>query len=313
MKKIIFVTSIIILIPFLIVSIFINEEIEETDISLVTNQNVRVKRNELNRIDNIPFEEYIIGVVAGEMPVSFNIEALKAQAIAARNYAAKKIISNTNEEYDLIDTTDNQVYLDTEQLKESWKAKYTENINKIKEAVNDTKDEYLTYDNKIIDLFYFSTSNGKTEDVQNVFGSDAPYLKSVDSPWDANESSVFTDEKILTLKEFYNSLNLPYSDALEITDIEKTNSNRIAKLKINNQEFSGRQIYQLLKIRSTDFEITKDENSIIIKTKGFGHGVGMSQYGANGMAKEGYTYKDILTYYYQGTNIKKIKNFKNDV
>ncbi len=313
MKKIILVTTMIILIPFLIVSIFIKDEIKETEFSLVTNEEVRVKRDELNRIDTVPFEEYIVGVVAGEMPVSFDVEALKAQAVAARNYAAKKILSNTNEEYDLIDTTANQVYLDNNQLKESWKENYDANISKIREAVLSTSDEYLTYDDKIIDLFYFSTSNGKTEDVQNVFSSDAPYLTSVDSPWDENESSVFKDQKTFSLKNFYSLLNLPYSDNLEIKDIEKTNSNRVAKIKINNQEFTGRQIYQLLKIRSTDFEITQNNDNVVINTTGYGHGVGMSQYGANGMAKEGYSYQEILTHYYQGTNIKKIKNFKNSV
>ena len=114
MKKIIFITLAIILIPFLIVTLFVKEE--ETEFSLVTNQNVRIKRDKLNRIDTMPMEEYIVGVVAGEMPVSFNIEALKAQAIAARNYAIKKVIANKDKEYDLIDTTDNQVYLDIETL-----------------------------------------------------------------------------------------------------------------------------------------------------------------------------------------------------
>ena len=319
MKKIIFVTTIVILIPFLIVTFFTKDEIVnvvnnvKNNISLITTEDVRVKRSKLDRIDTIPFEEYIVGVVAGEMPVSFNSEALKAQAIAARNYAAKKILANTNQEYDLIDTTDNQVYYDIQQLKEKWNENYSENINKIREAVSETKAEYLTYNDEIIDLFYFSTSNGKTEDVQNVFNSDAPYLKSVESPWDENESSTFKSEKKFSLKEFYSLLNIPFNEKLEITDIEKTNSNRVSKLKINNQEFTGRQIYQLLKIRSTDFEIIQDNEDVIIKTVGYGHGVGMSQYGANGMAKEGYTYKDILTHYFQGTSIKKIKNFKNSV
>jgi len=162
-------------------------------------------------------------------------------------------------------------------------------------------------------LFYFSTSNGKTEDVQNVFNSDAPYLQSVDSPWDKEENSNYISYKTIDLDEFYKLLNLPYSDELIINNIEKTDSNRVSKLKINNVEFTGRNIYQLLSIRSTDFEITKKDTKITIKTTGFGHGVGMSQYGANGMAKEGYNYKEILTHYYQGTNIKKIENFQNNV
>ena len=311
MKKIIFITLAIILIPFLIVTLFVKEE--ETEFSLVTNQNVRIKRDKLNRIDTMPMEEYIVGVVAGEMPVSFNIEALKAQAIAARNYAIKKVIANKDKEYDLIDTTDNQVYLDIETLKNNWKSKYVENINKVRKAVYDTKEEYLLYDNKIIDLFYFSTSNGKTENVKNVFNVDVPYLTSVDSPWDEKENSGFYKEKDLSLEEFYKLLGLEYNENLEVKDIKKNESNRISEITINGKVFTGREIYELLKIRSTDFEIEKENETITIKTKGFGHGVGMSQYGANGMAKEGYNYKDILKYYYNDTKIKKIKNFENYV
>lgn len=311
MKKLIFITLTIILIPYLIVTIFIKEE--EIEFSLVTNQNVRIKRASLDRIDTIPMEDYIVGVVAGEMPVSFNIEALKAQAIAARNYAIKKVIANKDKEYDLIDTTDNQVYLDIENLKESWKNKYVENINKVRKAVYDTKEEYLVYDDKIIDLFYFSTSNGKTENASNVFKIDVPYLTSVESPWDEEETTKFNSEKEISLKDFYNLLGLEYNDNLEIKDIQKTESNRVSQITINGKIFTGREIYQLLKIRSTDFEIEQTDETLKIKTKGFGHGVGMSQYGANGMAKKGYNYEEILKHYYQGTELKKIKNFENNV
>jgi len=247
------------------------------------------------------------------MPVSFNLEALKAQAVAARNYAVKKVLYNKNKDYDLIDTTANQVYLDTDYLKESWKNKYIENINKIRKAVSDTKQEYLVYDDKVIDLFYFSTSNGKTENVENVFKTDVPYLKSVDSPWDEKESSVFNDTKTFQLNEFYDLLELEYSKDLIIKDIKKSESNRVLEININGTLFTGREIYKKLSIRSTDFEIRQIDNQICIRTKGFGHGVGMSQYGANGMAKQGYTYDQILTYYYQGTTLKKIKNFENNV
>lgn len=311
MKKMIFITLLIIFIPFLIVTLFVKEE--EIQFSLVTNQNVRVKRDKLDRIDTIPMEEYIVGVVAGEMPVSFNVEALKAQAIAARNYTIKKVNANKDQDYDLIDTTNNQVYLDIETLKNNWNDKYIENINKVRKAVYDTKEEYLVYNDEIIDLFYFSTSNGKTENVKNVFNMDAPYLISVDSPWDEKETTKFNSEKDISLNVFYELLGLEYKDNLEIKNIKKTESNRVSEITINGKVFTGREIYQLLKIRSTDFEISQNDNIIKIKTKGFGHGVGMSQYGANGMAKAGYTYDEILKYYYQGTEIKKIENFENNV
>ena len=303
MKKTILITILIIVIPFLIVSVFIKEK--EIDFNLVSRNTIRVKRDKTNKIDVLPLEEYIVGVVAGEMPVSFHIEALKAQAVAARNYAYKKMQSNSNQDYDVVDTTANQVYLDLDQLKDSWKNKYVENINKVRQAVSDTMDEYLVYNDEIISLFYFSTSNGKTEDALTVFNVDVPYLKSVDSPWDEKESSGFNSQKVFTIDEFCTLLSISCSTQPEIKDIIRDDSNRITDITINNKTFKGTEIYKLLKIRSTDFEIEQKENKIYFNTKGYGHGVGMSQYGANGMAKEGYTYDKILYHYYQGTSLKK--------
>jgi len=303
MKKTIIITVFIIFIPFLIVSVFINEK--EIDFNLVSETTIRVKRNEKNVIETIPFEEYIVGVVAGEMPVSFNIEALKAQSVAARNYAYKKMLNSTNEDYDVIDTTANQVYLDLEQLKDSWKTNYVTNINKVRQAVSSTVGEYLTYENNIIDVFYFSTSNGKTEDALTVFNVDVPYLKSVDSPWDEEENARFNYKATFTIDEFCTLLSINCTTPPEIKDIVRDTNNRVTDITINKKTFKGTEIYKLLKIRSTDFEIEQKDKEIIINTKGYGHGVGMSQYGANGMAKKGYNYKQILTHYYQGTTLKK--------
>ncbi len=299
----ILLTAVIIIIPFIVVSIFISEK--EIDFNLVSNKTIRVKRASKERIDIVPFEEYIVGVVAGEMPVSFHIEALKAQAVAARNYAYKKLESETKSDFDVIDTTANQVYLDLDDLKNSWKSKYVENINKIRQAVSETMGEYLTYNNEIISLFYFSTSNGETESAEMVFNIDVPYLKSVSSPWDKNEASGFNGTQVFTKEDMCKMLSIDCSKNLEINNINRASNNRVREITINNKTFKGTEIYKLLKLRSTDFEIEINEDKIIFKTKGYGHGVGMSQYGANGMAKEGYTYKDILTHYYQGTNIQK--------
>ena len=298
MKKTLIITGFIIFIPFLVVSIFI----KEIDFNLVSGTTIRVKREEKNMIETIPFEEYIVGVVAGEMPVSFNIEALKAQAVAARNYAYKKMLNSKDKDYDVIDTTANQVYLDLEQLKESWKTKY---INKIRQAVSETSDEYLTYNDNIIDVFYFSTSNGKTENALTVFNVDVPYLTSVDSPWDEKENAKFIFQTIFTVDEFCTLLSINCTTQPNIKNIIRDKNNRVTDITINEKTFKGTEIYKLLKIRSTDFEIEQKNNEIYLTTKGYGHGVGMSQYGANGMAKEGYNYKEILSHYYQGTTLKK--------
>lgn len=312
MKKIIISTVVLIGIPFLIVVLFNKQESEykekEIKLDYVSNVIIRVKRVNKNKLDSVRLEDYVVGVVAGEMPVSFEIEALKAQAVASRSYALKKINDNKNNSYDVVDTTSNQVYLDDNELKDKWQGNYVTYINKVREAVNSTSMEYLEYNGNIANTMFFSTSNGYTEDSQVVFSEDVPYLKSVDSEWDSEVNSNFYYSTTFSLDNFYNKLGLSYNKTLKVDVLSRSSSNRITKLKINDVEFTGRDIYNKLKIRSTDFSITQANDKVIIDTKGFGHGVGMSQYGALGMAKDGYNYKDILAHYYQGTNLKKIEN-----
>ena len=311
MKKLIIYTVVLVSIPFFIVIIFNKDkkdEIKEIKLKYMSNINIRVKRVNKDIIENVSLENYIEGVVAGEMPALFEIEALKAQAVASRSYALNKMIENVDNEYDVVDTTMNQVYLDEEQLKNKWSENYLEYINRIRQAINETSMEYLEYDNSPINAMFFSTSNGYTEDAQTVFKEDVPYLKSVDSFWDEQVSQSFIYETKIKLVEFYKMLNLNYNNNLNIKILEKSKSNRITKLKINNTEFTGKEIYQKLKLRSTDFTISKIDDEVIIITKGYGHGVGMSQYGAQGMAVNGYSYKDILSHYYTNTHLKKIND-----
>jgi stage II sporulation protein D len=274
---------------------------------LKTDITIRVKRTKKNIIEVIPLEEYVVGVLAGEMPISFHVEALKAQAIAARTYALKRIEYNKKNTYDVVDTVDHQVYLDLDYLKVAWKDKYIENINKLRKAVFETKDEVLVYNGKIIDALYFSTSNGYTENSENVFSFEVPYLRSVESNWDRTTSPAFNSTKQITLDEFYNKLGLPYSENFDFKVLSRAETNRILTLSVNGKVFNARELYVKLGLRSTDFEIEKKGNILTFFTKGYGHGVGMSQYGANGMAKEGYNYKEILLHYYYGVEIKKIK------
>lgn len=266
---------------------------------------IRVKRSD-ESIDEVPFEQYIIGVLAGEMPISFDMEALKAQAVASRSYVMKKMAYNKDNDYDVVDTVVNQVYLDTEYLKEAWKDNYVENINKLKTAVLETKGEYLEYNEEVVEAFFFSTSSGKTENSEDVFAIEAPYLRSVDSGWDEDVSPVFTSNNYFTLTEFCNKLSLTCSNELKINVLSTTSTGRIKQIKINNKIYTGDKIRELLSLRSTFFSICQNGTNITVTTKGYGHGVGMSQYGALGMAKQGYTYEEILKHYYQGVEIKKI-------
>ena len=308
MKKIILFTIILIFIPFFIVNIFGINEIEEIELKYINNINVRVKRLATNEIQIVPLEEYIVGVLAGEMPVYFELEALKAQAVASRSYVLKRLEYNKDSEYDVVDSVLNQVYLDDNYLKEAWGKDYVVNINKLRTAVNQTIDEYLEYDGEIIDALFFSTSNGYTEDASVVFNLELPYLKSVESKWDAQTSSVFNSQKTISLQEFYEKLGLEYKSELSFNVLERSDTNRIIKLEINGNMLNATDVYNKLGLRSTDFNLTQVGTNVVIDTKGYGHGVGMSQYGALGMAKEGYNYMQILEYYYSGAEIKKIQN-----
>lgn len=308
MKKIILFIVIIIFIPFVIVSFFKIDKKEEIKLNYESNTIIRVKRLSSGGIEYLPFEEYIVGVLAGEMPIYFEKEALKAQAVAARSYALKKIEYNKDNEYDVVDSVLNQVYLDNYYLKEAWGNKYVDNINKLREAVNDTSLEYLDYNGEVIDALFFSTSNGYTENSSLVFNIDLPYLQSVTSKWDSSTSSAFRSTKKISSSDFYSSLGLEKSNILNFKVLKRSSTNRILNLSINSTEFTGRELYDKLGLKSTDFSLKQDGDTIIIDTVGYGHGVGMSQYGAEGMALEGYSYKDILSHYYVGTSIKKLLN-----
>lgn len=298
MKKVLILTIITILIPTIIVNIFIKDE--EIKFEYSKNMTIRIKRSS-GKIEVIPFEQYIVGILAGEMSVSYPLEALKAQAVASRTYAMKKMAYNYKNEYDVTDDVNTQVYLDNEYLKSVWKDTYIDKINKLKKAVMETNGEYLTYNNEVIEAFFFSTSSGITENSKDVFGIYQPYLKSVSSSWDKsspvyNSSYYFNNSKILSLFNISDS-------SLNIKIINYNNTGSINKIKINNKTISGTEFRQKLGLRSTNCSINVNKTNTNINCKGYGHGVGMSQYGAVGMANSGYKYDDILKHYYQGVKI----------
>lgn len=257
-----------------------------------------LKDTSTGEIKNIELEDYIVGVVAGEMPASFNEEALKAQAIAARTYAMYKM-KNSNGTYDLVTDKTNQVYITEDKMKSLWQENFDYYFEKIKKAVYDTKDLIMTYNGDIILSLYFARSNGKTEDAIAVFGSNEEYLKSVESP----EESL-TSEVTISKDEFCNKLNIS-CDAINISNVLKSSSGRINSLNINGKTFKGTEIRTLFDLKSTDFDISIG-SEIKFVTKGYGHGVGMSQYGANKLAQNGKNYEEILKHYYQNINIEKI-------
>lgn len=257
-----------------------------------------LKDTSTGEIKNIELEDYIVGVVAGEMPASFNEEALKAQAIAARTHAMYKM-KNSNGTYDLVTDKTNQVYITEDKMKSLWQENFDYYFEKIKKAVYDTKDLIMTYNGDIILSLYFARSNGKTEDAIAVFGSNEEYLKSVESP-----EENLTSEVTISKDKFCNKLNIS-CDAINISNVLKSSSGRINSLNINGKTFKGTEIRTLFDLKSTDFDISIG-SEIKFVTKGYGHGVGMSQYGANKLAQNGKNYEEILKHYYQNINIEKI-------
>ena len=242
----------------------------------------------------LPLEDYVVGVVAAEMPASFELEALKAQAIAARTYVLQYLETNDK----IGSTSASQVYIDKNAMQAKWQTDFDKYFSKITKAVHSTEGLVIKYNNKLIKSYYYAMSNGYTENSQNVFNESIDYLVSVESKWDANNEK----EILLSKEEFCTKLALTCEN-ISITNIKRNESNRVTTLNINGQEFTGIAIRKLLNLRSTDFYISVNENNILIKTKGYGHGVGLSQYGANNMAKLGYHYDEILKYYYQNTEI----------
>ena len=265
---------------------------------------IEVKDAETGTVESKDLENYIIGVVAAEMPASFSYEALKAQAIASRTYAYYKMKKN-NGEYDVLADISDQAYITDEQMKEKWQNDYDIYYKKIKEAVIETENEIMTYNDEVIESFYFAMSNGYTEDVATVFNEDLPYLTSVESKWDNETLKNYEVNIQLSTDEFCNKLEIS-CNPLVINNQIYDETGRTTEITINSKKIIGTDFRKILGLRSTDFTIIIDNNIVNIKTKGYGHGVGMSQYGANGMAKEGYDCYEILKYYYQGIEIEKI-------
>lgn len=276
----------------------LNTSIEEPKSKTVLLSNYKDKSNPYS----LDMEEYIIGVVAGEMPASFNKEALKAQAIAARTYATYKMLNIPN--YILSTSVMDQVYITKEAMQKKWGTDFDYYYNRIKEAVLETKNQVLTYNGEVIIAYYFAISNGFTDDATVVFNENKDYLVSVSSSWDKNYQS-YASNATLSKTTFCNKLRIS-CNKITISNVKRSPNHYVREITINNTKFTGLEIFNKLNLKSTDFTITVEGNNILIKTYGFGHSVGMSQYGAEGMASSGYTYQEILSHYYKNTEITNI-------
>lgn len=273
-------------------------EMKDTPIS------VSVMRTSGDETEEVPIETYVARVVASEMPTNFEMEALKAQGLAARTYIVNYLLHQNDAQ--VTDAVDHQVYKNETELREQWGSDYHEKMSKLTEAVSATEGEILTYNDAPITAAYFSTANGYTENSEEYWDQELPYLRSVKSPWD-KESPKYLDQQIFKITEVEEALNVSIPDHSNIVmELSRTSSNRVDHLKIANEQFNGREVRDKLSLQSSDFTIKQNDDHLIFTTKGYGHGIGMSQYGANGMAEEGKTYEDIVNYYYKDIEIKKI-------
>ncbi|MNZ63742.1 Amidase enhancer precursor [compost metagenome] len=279
---------------------------------------VHVYLTKEKRIEKVPLEVYVRGVLAAEMPVEFELEALKAQAIAARTFIVRRLLKGDREGVpvqgaDVIDTALHQVYISERKLSELWNEDVRPaKLNKLNEAVNQTKGLIITYEGEPIQAAFFSTSNGYTENSEDYWQQELPYLRSVESPWDEEISPKYKETVVMKVSEFYRKLGLKNKDSSSsaIRIVEKTDGKRIGKIAIDGSVFTGREVREKLGLASSQFSWSFKDDSIFITTYGYGHGVGMSQWGANGMAKEGAAAADILNHYYSSTVVEQASKLR---
>lgn len=257
-------------------------------------------------IESIDLDNYVTSVILREMPATFAFEALKAQAVVARTYALKHIGAKKHAPGDLCTRSSccQGFYSLESYLSDGGKQS---NIERIQTAVVSTKNEVLLYDGKLIDATYFSCSGGKTEAAVAVWGADIPYLQSVESPGE-EVAKHYIDTATFTKKEFCQMLNIPEDKKLTIDYIKYTDGGGIDTISLSGKVFEGTTLRKKMNLNSTAVILSIVGNTVTITTKGNGHRVGMSQYGANAMAENGASYQDILMHYYCGTEISQYLN-----
>lgn len=254
-------------------------------------------------------DDYLWRVVAAEMPASFEPEALKAQAVCARTYTLWKMAAGSHgEEADICaNSSCCQAYIDPAEAADKWGDAAAEYTEKIAEAVAATDGQVLTYEGELIQAVFFSSSTYTTENAAAVWGNSLPYLVSVESPEgeevpNYRSTVTLTAEDVRALAQTAGA-TLPDDPAKWITGVSYTSSGRVAQLTFGNVTLSGGAARTLFSLRSTCFTVSQSGGTFIFSVTGYGHGVGMSQYGANAMAREGSTWQDIVTHYYTGVAV----------
>lgn len=311
-KKWIVLYFIILFLPFIVVLILgkVGFFEEKPTPELPKGYSVTLYRSESQETQLLPLKDYLWGVLAGEMPASYPKEALKAQVVASYSYLLHRkdsIQGHPDHDFGHIgDVCDNpahcKAYLSPADAAAKWGSDWLESSNEVlTEAVGSVLGTAVLYDGAPANTVFHSISGGKTESAEDVWGAEIPYLQVLDSSWD-RQAKEFESEVILSLEEFSQTLK---QEDCALGAATLTEGGSVGSIRIGNQTYSGRELRSLFGLRSTRFTITIQDEQVVFKVLGYGHQVGMSQHGAGVLAEKGYTYQEILAYYYPHTTLAK--------
>ncbi|NLO08925.1 MAG: stage II sporulation protein D [Clostridiales bacterium] len=319
MKKILYklvaVSILVLLLPFILTLIFSNKNsyysLETMDFHVYYEKSGIKKK--------LDFDEYLIGVVAANMPAGYHMEALKAQAVVSRTYALYNISLLSDENPGKKEFTTSELglsYIGLDEMEQYWGSdNYVQQFTKLENCVQGTKNEVLTYEDDIILPVFFGTGTGYTRNAKEAWGIDIPYLVSVSSKQDVTSIHYLRITEyepsmlIGILKQVYPSLDISEKSFFKDVSIEERDSTGyVTKVTIDNIPLSGEEFALILGLNSNHFYIEDYEGKVRIICTGVGHGVGLSQYGADAMAEEGYSYNEILTHYYTDVKLTRLNN-----
>lgn len=322
MKKLIFYFAFVIILIFTMPIIFTNQfkteevstkkTIDEEKFDYGEYTNIKLLHTDTGQVEEINLDEYLYGVVSSEMPATFDLEALKAQAVVARTYTIYQI--RNGKKHENADVCDSsfccQAWISKENRFARWEeGKQEEYWNKIVGAVNSTKGKFILYDGEPINALFHSNSGGTTELSINVWGGDFPYFKSVQTSGEQNYTSysseviISKDDLIKRMLEKYSGFKIDFANSNSIEVLGRYDSGRVSKIRVGNTELSGVEARSIFELKSANFDFEIIDDNIKFKVVGYGHGVGFSQCGSDTLAKNGRNYQEIIKYYYKDVEI----------
>lgn len=295
------------------------EKTSEVNYDYQKYKTIKLLHTDTGKVEELNIDEYLYGVVSSEMPASYEVEALKAQAVVARTYTIYQAMNNSGK-HENADICDNyaccQAWISKEERLAKWATEEAEsNWNKIVDAVNSTSGKIITYEGNPINAFFHANSGGVTESSLNIWGGvDYPYLKSVETAGEEGYTQ-YSSEVKLTKEELLNKIKEKYPDCvIDFTQqdcikiLEYTTSGRVKTIKFGNKEVAGTEARTLLGLKSTNFNVIIEGENVVFSVIGYGHGVGMSQTGADALAKSGSNYEEIIKHFYTNVEIIEVNS-----